>query len=77
VLEGLEAVVEVRERVARREETNLRPAAPLRRSDDLQGSNGLAALKANVMLEPVPPDPEIKPVGERVDDGDADAVQAA
>ena len=43
----------------------------------LQRADGLAALEALVPVVAVAVDVELEPLGERVDDRDADAVQAA
>ena len=47
------------------------------RADDLQRRLGIAVPKAHEMLFPVAPDGEVEPLRKRVDDADADAVEAA
>ena len=41
------------------------------------GATGIAVGEAHVMLLAAAPDAQVEPVGQRVDDRDADAVQAA
>ena len=77
VLERLEAVVEVRERLGRGEEPHRRAALARRRPDPLERRHRVAALEAGEVLEALAPDPKLQPVPERVDHADADAVQPA
>ena len=46
-------------------------------ADDLQRRDGLAVFETDVVLLAVAEDLQLEPVRERVDDGDADAVQTA
>ena len=48
-----------------------------RRADDLQRGFGIAVPEAHEMLLAITPDGEFEPFAERVDDADADAVEAA
>ena len=77
VLQRLEAVVEVREGRPSTPGTAPRPAPPAGRPDPVSGCHRLAALEADEMLVAVAPDAQLQPLGERVDDADPDAVQAA
>jgi hypothetical protein len=77
VLQRLEAELEVRERLERGHEADLGALAAPGVADDLQGLHRLAALEAGVVFLAISPDAQVEPVGERVDDRHADAVQPA
>ena len=59
------------------EEGDARPLLAVGRADNLERRLGIAVAEAHIMLFAVAPDVEIEPFGERVDDRDAHAVQAA
>src|SRR4051794_12032555 len=46
-------------------------------ADNLQRRFGVAVAEAHEMLLTVPPDGELEPFGQRIDDADADAMEAA
>ena len=78
VLQPLEVELGDLERVGARQEGDARTLLALGRiADDLERRLGIAVTEAHEMLLAVAPDRKIKPFGKRVDDADADAVQAA
>ena len=53
------------------------PIIIARRADDLERRHGIAMLKLHIMLLPIAPDRQVEPDRQRVDNGHANAVQAA
>ena len=78
MLEPLEVELGDLERLGARQEGDAGALLALgRRADDLQRRFGIAVAEAHEMLLAVAPDGEVEPFGKRVDDADADAVEAA
>ncbi len=76
MLEPLEIELDLLERLGRRHE-GYSGAALIGLAHDLERLLGIAVPEAHEMLLAVAPDDEIEPFAERVDDRDADAVEAA
>ena len=72
----VEAVLDRFENLRVRPERHLR-AATLRRSRHFEIGERMAALVTLLVDLAVPPDLEVEPLGQRVDDGDANAMEAA
>ena len=78
MLEPLEIELGDLERLGAGQEGDPRALLSLGRgADDLERRFGVAVAEAHEMLLAVAPDGEVEPFGERVDDADADAVEAA
>src|SRR5438874_991855 len=75
MLEQLEIKVDHLERFRRRQEGHAR-AALVALADELERRFGVAVAEAHEMLLAIPPDGELEPFAERIDDADADAVEA-
>ena len=77
VLEGSEIIFDIGEGFGRRKERHLGAALALGVADDLERGDRIAMGEFDVVLLAVAPDPQLQLARQRVDHGDADAVQAA
>ena len=77
VLQRRKIVFDVLEGLGRGQESHFRAAFARGVADDLQRRHRIAMGELDVVLLVVAPDAQAELAGERVDDGDADAVQAA
>ena len=77
MLQRLVDIVDIGERVGGGEEANLGALAAFRVADHLQMFDCLATFKPRAMFLAIAPDRQLEPGGERVDDRNADAVEAA
>ena len=77
MLQRREIIFDVLEGLGRGEEGDFGAALAWRLADHLQRRHGIAMGELDVVLLAVAPDAQAELAGQRVDDGDADAVQAA
>ena len=77
VLQRREIELRHGEGLLRRQERHLGAALVVRGADHGERSDRLAVAEFHEMLLAVAPDGELEPAGQRIDHGDADAVQAA
>ena len=77
MLQRREIIFDVGEGLGRGQEGHLGAALAIGVADFHQGSDRIAMGELDVVLLAVAPDPQFQPAGQRVDDGDADAVQTA
>ena len=77
MLQRREIIFDVGESLGGCKEGHLGPALAIGVADDFERGNRIAMGEFDVMFLAVAPDPQQQLAGQRIDDGDADAVQAA